>query len=52
MLKEYKGMYQFTINGKDFKFKTLKEARYYAQFNEGMTIIKKVDKNDQAKQNK
>ena len=38
-------MYQFTINGKYFKFKTLKEARYYAQFNEGFTIIKKVNKN-------
>ena len=38
-------MYSFTINGKEFKFKTLKEARYYAQFNEGMTIIKKVEKN-------
>ena len=38
-------MYQFTINGKDFKFKTLKEARFMAQFNEGMTIIKKVNKN-------
>lgn len=36
-------MYQFTINGKDFKFKTLKEARYYAQFNEGITIISKVN---------
>jgi hypothetical protein len=35
-------MWEFTINGKVFKFKTLKEARYYAQFNEGMTIIKKV----------
>jgi len=45
-------MWEFTINGKVFKFKTLKEARYYAQFNEGMTIIKKVNKNDQAKQNK
>jgi hypothetical protein len=37
-------MYQFTINGKDFKFKTLKEARYYAQFNDGMTIIKKTNR--------
>jgi hypothetical protein len=49
-------MYQFTINGKDFKFKTLKEARYMAQFNEGMTIIKQIDgrkrQDDQAKQNK
>ena len=48
-------MYQFTINGKDFKFKTLKEARYYAQFNDSITIISKVikvNKNDQAKQNK
>jgi len=35
-------MYQFTVNGKVFKFKTLKEARFMAQFNEGMTIIKKV----------
>ena len=49
-------MYQFTINGKQFKFKTLNEARYMAQFNEGMTIISKIDgrkkQNDQAKQNK
>jgi len=45
-------MYSFTINQKEFKFKTLKEARYYAQFNDGMTIIKKVNKNDKAKQNK
>lgn len=37
-------MYQFTINGKVYKFKTLKEARYYASFNEGMTIISKVKK--------
>ena len=37
-------MYQFTINGKDFKFKTLKEARYYAKFNEGMTIISKIER--------
>lgn len=37
-------MYQFTINGKDFKFKTLKDARYFAQFNEGMTIISKINR--------
>ena len=37
-------MYEFTINGKVYKFKTLKEARYMAQFNEGFTIIKKSDK--------
>lgn len=37
-------MYQFTINGKQFKFKTLREARFYAQFNDGMTIISKVKK--------
>ena len=42
-------MYQFTINGKVYKFKTLKEARYMAQFNDGMTIISKVNKNDKAK---
>jgi len=36
-------MYSFTINGKVFKFKTLKEARYMAQFNEGITIISKVN---------
>lgn len=45
-------MYQFTINGKVFKFKTLKEARYMAQWNEGITIISKVKKNDQAIKNK
>ena len=49
-------MYAFTVNGKQFKFKTLKEARYMAQFNEGMTIISKIDgrkkQNDQAQQNK
>ena len=45
-------MWEFTINGKVFKFKTLKEARYMAKFNDGMTIISKVNKNDQAKQNK
>ncbi len=44
MLEEYKGMYQLTVNGKDFKFKTLKEARYFAQFNEGMTIISKINR--------
>lgn len=37
-------MYQFTINGKVFKFKTLKEARYMAQWNEGITIISKVNR--------
>lgn len=37
-------MYQFTINGKVFKFKTLKEARYMAQWNDGMTIISKVNR--------
>jgi hypothetical protein len=37
-------MWEFTINGKVFKFKTLKEARYMAQWNEGMTIIKKSEK--------
>jgi hypothetical protein len=37
-------MWEFTVNQKVFKFKTLKEARYMAQFNEGMTIIKKSDK--------
>ena len=37
-------MWQFIINGKVFKFKTLKEARYMAQWNEGMTIISKVQK--------
>ena len=36
-------MYAFTVNGKQFKFKTLKVARYMAQFNEGMTIISKID---------
>jgi hypothetical protein len=45
-------MYQFTINGKDFKFKTLKEARFYAMFNVGTTIIKKVEKNDKTIKNK
>ena len=38
------GMYQFTVNGKVFKFKTLKEARFMAQFNDGITIIAKVKK--------
>ena len=37
-------MWQFIVNGKVFKFKTLKEARYMAQFNEGFTIISKVVK--------
>ena len=37
-------MYQFTVNGKHFTFKTLKEARYFAQFNEGMTIISKINR--------
>lgn len=37
-----KPYWQFTINGKDFNYKTLKEAREMAQYNEGMTIIKKV----------
>jgi len=36
--------WKFTINGKDFFFKTLKEARYFASFNEGITIIHKVTK--------
>ena len=36
-------MYAFTVNGKQFRYKTLREARYMAQFNEGMTIISKVD---------
>jgi hypothetical protein len=35
-------MYQFKINNKVYKFKTLKEARYMAQFNQGITIISKV----------
>jgi hypothetical protein len=37
-------MYQFTVNGKVFKFKTLKEARFMAQFNDGMTIISKINR--------
>ena len=37
-------MWQFIVNGKVFKFKTLKEARYMAQWNEGITIIKKSEK--------
>ena len=37
-------MYQFTINGKVFKFKTLKEAKWFASWNEGITIISKVKK--------
>jgi hypothetical protein len=49
-------MYAFSVIGKQFKYKTLKEARYMAQFNEGMTIISKIDgrkkQNDQAQQNK
>jgi hypothetical protein len=36
-------MWEFTINNKVFKFKTLKEARYMAQFNEGITIISKTN---------
>jgi hypothetical protein len=36
--------WKFTINGKDFFFKTLKEARKVASFNEGITIIHKVAK--------
>jgi hypothetical protein len=36
-------MWEFTINGKVFKFKTLKEARYMAQWNEGITIISKTN---------
>ena len=38
-------MYAFTVNGKQFKYKTLREARYMAQWNEGITIISKVNKN-------
>lgn len=34
--------WQFTVGTKEYKFKTLKEAREMAQWNEGMTIIKKV----------
>jgi hypothetical protein len=49
-------MYAFTVNDKQYKYKTLREARYMAQFNEGVTIIKKIDgrkkQNDQAQQNK
>jgi len=49
-------MYAFTVNEKQYKFKTLREARYMAQFNEGTTIIKKIDgrkkQNDQAIKNK
>jgi hypothetical protein len=49
-------MYAFTVNDKQYKYKTLREARYMAQFNEGITIIKKIDgrkkQNDQAQQNK
>ena len=37
-------MWQFTVNTKVFKFKTLKEARFMAQFNEGMTIISKTNR--------
>ena len=39
-------MYQFKIGDKVYKFKTLKEARFYAMFNVGTTIISKVKKND------
>jgi hypothetical protein len=49
-------MYAFTVNGKQFKFKTLREAKYMAQWNEGFTIIKKIDgrkkQNDQTIKNK
>jgi hypothetical protein len=49
-------MYAFTIKDKVFKFKTLGEARYMAQWNEGITIIKKIDgrkkQNDQTIKNK
>ena len=49
-------MYAFTVNGKQFKYKTLGEARYMAQFNEGMTIISKIvgrkKQNDQTIKNK
>ena len=44
-------MYQFTINDKVYKFKTLREARFYAMFNVGTTIISKV-KNDKTIKNK
>jgi hypothetical protein len=37
-------MWQFTVNNKVFKFKTLKEARFMAQFNDSITIISKVVK--------
>ena len=37
-------MWQFIVNGKVFKFKTLKEARFMAQFNDSITIISKVVK--------
>jgi hypothetical protein len=42
-------MWQFIVNGKVYKFKTLKEARFMAQFNDSITIISKVVKvkNDQ-----
>jgi hypothetical protein len=37
-------MWQFTVNNKVFKFKTLKEARFMAQFNDSITIISKAVK--------
>ena len=37
-------MWQLKVGDKVYKFKTLKEARYMAQFNNGMTIISKVKK--------
>ena len=37
-------MWQFIVNGKVYKFKTLKEARFMAQFNDSITIISKVVK--------
>jgi hypothetical protein len=47
-------MWQFIVNGKVYKFKTLKEARFMAQFNDSITIISKVVKvkNDQTIKNK
>jgi hypothetical protein len=44
-------MWQFIVNGKVYKFKTLKEARFMAQFNDSITIISKIVKvkNDQVK---
>jgi hypothetical protein len=37
-------MWQFIVNGKVYKFKTLKEARFMAQFNDSITIISRVIK--------